>query len=63
MKSELENMLSHDNEQLIKENRMVKDKLNVIKTTYMEICMRCKPLADLLAENKVRRFRGDISDK
>jgi hypothetical protein len=50
MKSELKNMLSHDNEQLIKENRMVKDKLNVIKTTYMEICKCCKPLADILAD-------------
>jgi hypothetical protein len=45
MQSELEHMLRHENEQLIQENRMLKDKLNVM-TTDMERLVRSKPLAD-----------------
>lgn len=62
MQSELEHMLRHENEQLIQENRMLKDKLNVM-TTDMERLVRSKPLADPQAENEVRRLRGDLSDK
>jgi hypothetical protein len=59
--TELENMLRHEADALIHENRVLKDKLNSM-SNEMERLIRVKP-SDPLTENEIRRLQMQLSDK
>ena len=62
MPSELENMLRHEADALVHENRMLKEKLNTMSID-MERLMRSKPMGDPQTEGELRRLRVELSDK
>jgi hypothetical protein len=53
--SELENMLRHEADALIHENRILKDKLNSMSGD-MERIVRSRPVGDPATDNELRRL-------